>query len=103
LGEIVLAHKGRPIQLEESVDIKNCHIELLRKHAEANPELFQPITGTVSIVTGAWLESAVLKLEHAGFTGMRFQYPQVLTARHVKESCKLPKLGQNLKEVFPNS
>lgn len=42
LEEIVLAHRGRSIQIEESVDIKNHHVELLRKNAEANSEFFQP-------------------------------------------------------------
>ena len=81
LEEFVFRHLGRAATQEESNDIKKYHIELLEKQARAKPELFAPIAGAVemigelgrrpetivSLATGAWLESAEIKLREAGF------------------------------------
>jgi len=81
LEEFILRNIGRPATRKESTRIKKRHIELLGKYAEIKPELFRPIPGAVEILedlkirpevkiglaTGAWLESAIIKLRTAGF------------------------------------
>ena len=81
LEEFILRNMGRPATQKESTRIKKRHIQLLAQYAEIEPELFRPIPGAVEMLedlnirpevkvglaTGAWLESANIKLRTAGF------------------------------------
>jgi len=81
LEEFTLRNMGRPVTQKESASIKKRYIELIAQHAEIKPNLFTPIPGaiemledlhrrpetTVSLATGALLETAHIKLRAAGF------------------------------------
>jgi len=82
LEEFVRRNMGRSVMQEESASIKKRYIELVTHHADNRPELFTPIPDavemfvdlqrepevTVSIASGALLETAKLKLTAAGFS-----------------------------------
>ena len=81
LKEFALRNMGRPVTQKESASIKKRYIELVAQYAELKPNLFTPIPGavemlgdlhrqpeaTVSLATGALLETANIKLRAAGF------------------------------------
>ena len=78
--EIIERHTGRVATEKELSDLKKLFVEMLRKEVSFNPELFYPVEGAVeiledlvrhpdmeiSLATGGWRESALLKLEAAG-------------------------------------
>jgi len=82
LEEIVQKHKGRCGTETELNRVKRRHIALLRERAESDAELFRSIRGAhetierlkmlpnvrIALATGAWLESALIKLRSARFT-----------------------------------
>ena len=82
LEEITRNYKGRPGTDDELMQAKLRHVELLRERADSDPLLFLPVPGAneaidflkkqvnvvVALATGAWLESARLKLSRAGLT-----------------------------------
>jgi len=79
-GEIIERHTGRVATEKELTDLKRHFVELLREGAFSNPTLFYPVEGAgeileelarhpdmeISLATGGWRESAILKLEAAG-------------------------------------
>ncbi len=82
LEEIVHRHKGRAGTEHELLGAKDRHIELLQEKADSDPTLFLPVPGArdtinslrqnsnavVALATGAWLESARIKLQTAGLS-----------------------------------
>jgi phosphoglycolate phosphatase-like HAD superfamily hydrolase len=80
LEEFSRRNRGRPVTQEESASTKKRYMELLVQHAETRPNLFEPIPGaiemledlqrrpetTVSLATGAIMESTKIKLRVAG-------------------------------------
>jgi phosphoglycolate phosphatase-like HAD superfamily hydrolase len=78
--EILESYKGRPGTEEEMAAFKTCFLRLLRDRADSKNALFRPISGAgnilealksrvdvaVALATGAWLESAEIKLRRAG-------------------------------------
>ena len=78
--EIIERHTGRVATKKELTDLKRHFVELLREEVSSNPTLFYPIEGAgeileelvnhpdmeISLATGGWRESALLKLEAAG-------------------------------------
>jgi phosphoglycolate phosphatase-like HAD superfamily hydrolase len=78
--EIIERHTGRVATKKELSDLKKLFVEMLRKKVSSNPALFYPVEGAVeileelvhhpdmeiSLATGGWRESALLKLEAAG-------------------------------------
>ena len=78
--EVLESHKGRPGTEEEMAKFKTCFMRLLRDRADSKNALFRPISGAgnilaalknrmdvaIALATGAWLESAEIKLRRAG-------------------------------------
>ena len=78
--EVIQRHTGRVATEKELSDLKKHFVELLREEVSSNPTLFYPIEGAgeileelvshhdmeISLATGGWRESAILKLEAAG-------------------------------------
>lgn len=78
--EIIERHTGRGATEKELSDLRRHFVELLRKEAFSNPTLFYPVEGAgeileelvrhpdmeISLATGGWRESALLKLQAAG-------------------------------------
>jgi phosphoglycolate phosphatase-like HAD superfamily hydrolase len=78
--DILESSKGRPGTEEELGKFKNCFLKLLRDRTDLNNALFRPVPGAgkvlgalksradvaTALATGAWLESAEIKLRRAG-------------------------------------
>lgn len=81
LEEIVLKHTGRPVTDDESQRVCRHHVGLLDGRSREDASHFEPVAGAVrmlgelrdrpnvvvAMATGAWIESARLKLRCGGF------------------------------------
>ncbi len=79
-AEIIHRHTGREATDSELEGIRTYFVGLIARHTEDQPELFRPIAGAremlgvlsektgcgVSLATGGWRGSAILKLRFAG-------------------------------------
>ncbi len=79
-AQIIEEHKGRPATLTELCNIQKKFYDLLKISAEKNKEDFSQVKGTrnileklythpdyvISLATGGWRESALLKLKESG-------------------------------------
>jgi len=79
-AEIIERHTGRPATNKELLDIRIYFVSLLKEKASANQAFFQPVRGArelltelqenpdiaVSIATGGWKESAIMKTQAIG-------------------------------------
>jgi len=80
LQEIIVRHSRDPVSQAGLIRVRERHFQLLRHYASTNKSLFQVLPGaremiaylqarenvTVAFATGAWLESAIIKLQYAG-------------------------------------
>ena len=79
-AEIIERHAVRPATKKELSDVSNYFVNLLKDKASANKDFFQPVGGAreliielqenpdiaVSIATGGWKESAIMKTHAIG-------------------------------------
>ena len=78
--EVIERHTGRKATEMELFDIRRCFVGLIEKHTRENPDNFHPINGAgemlellsnrpdcgISLATGGWRSSAMLKIEASG-------------------------------------
>ena len=104
-AEIIERHTGRQATEKELTDIREYFVGLLREKASVIPDYFKPVKGAeeilrdlhgnpgiaVSIATGGWKESAVMKMES---TGLNFQNFPLVTSNDAISREDIMKLSE---------